>query len=161
MTSPRSRDKSAYTQDPLYHEIGRLRRRELRKRIKNDRKRRKWATDPEFRERERARRYGLSLQEFRALLAQQANACAICRKSAQRLCLDHCHSTGKVRGFLCRKCNLGLGCYDDDPNLTAAATAYLKAARGSGIGHNPLSLDQGTDCATTDDGRASPFRRMG
>jgi len=108
-----------------------MRRRELRKRIKNDRKRRKWATDPEFRERERARRYGLSLQEFRALLAQQADACAICRKSAQRLCVDHCHSTGKVRGFLCHKCNLGLGCYDDDPNLTAAATAYLKAARDS------------------------------
>lgn len=107
-----------------------MRRRHLRaarKRLDNALRRRKWAADSEYRDRTRARRYGLSLQEFRALLARQAHACAICRKSVQRLCVDHCHSTGKVRGFLCDKCNRGLGCYDDDPNLTAAATAYLKA----------------------------------
>jgi Recombination endonuclease VII len=42
------------------------------------------------------------------------------------LVLDHSHATGKVRRFLCRPCNTGLGCYKDDPNLTDAASAYLR-----------------------------------
>ena len=93
--------------------------------------RRRRATEADFRDRERARRYGLSLEELRAMLARQGNACAICRKAGVGLHIDHCHATGKVRGLLCRKCNQGLGNYNDDPSLTAAATAYLKAARGA------------------------------
>jgi hypothetical protein len=93
--------------------------------------RRKRARDPEFRDQARARRYGLSVQEYLAILARQGHACAICKRSDQPLCVDHCHTTGKVRGFLCRACNLGLGYYKDDPSLTRAATSYLEAARGS------------------------------
>lgn len=110
----------------------------------NANRRRRWASDPEYRERALARnggnyrrrhhlklQYGMSLEEYDALLARQGGACAICkRKFDKTLCVDHCHTTGGVRGLLCRKCNAGLGCYDDEPSLMLAAAAYLKAFRG-------------------------------
>jgi Recombination endonuclease VII len=75
----------------------------------------------------------MSPQDYETLFARQGGVCAICiRPSAEPLCVDHCHATGKVRGLLCRTCNTGLGHYKDDQRLTAAATAYLrKAARAA------------------------------
>ena len=119
--------------DPLYRHLTAVRRRDYRagrKETDNARRRRKRATDPDYRDKQRARRYGLTLEQFRAILARQGHACGICRRSDRPLCIDHNHATRKVRGLLCRKCNIGLGCYDDDPNFTRAATAYLEAARG-------------------------------
>jgi hypothetical protein len=69
------------------------------------------------------------LQDYRAILERQGNACGICKAPAKPLCIDHCHATGKVRGFLCRECNLGLGNYHDDPARMRAAAVYLEAAR--------------------------------
>ena len=60
---------------------------------------------------------------------RQKNVCGICKTPGKPLCVDHCHATGKVRGLLCRDCNLGLGNYKDNPVFTRAATAYLEAAR--------------------------------
>lgn len=71
----------------------------------------------------------MSVQDYEALMAQQGGACAICRKEpVGRLCVDHCHATGKVRGLLCATCNMGLGFYRDDEGLMRAAAAYLKSA---------------------------------
>jgi recombination endonuclease VII len=73
--------------------------------------------------------YGISLEDYDAMLKRQGGVCAICRKrSAERLCVDHCHVTRKVRGLLCRKCNFGLGHFSDDPDLVEAAAAYLRRA---------------------------------
>jgi hypothetical protein len=70
--------------------------------------------------------YGLSDEDYDTLLAKQGGACAICRRRPRgRLCVDHCHSTGFVRGLLCRKCNLGLGCLVDDAASLISAFAYL------------------------------------
>ena len=93
----------------------------------NARRRRRRREDPDNREKQRASRYGLSLQEVREMLARQNSACAICKKSDRRLVLDHCHVTGRVRAFLCYGCNSGLGCYNDDPSLTDGASAYLRS----------------------------------
>jgi hypothetical protein len=72
--------------------------------------------------------YGLSIEGYNALLARQGGACAICRKQPeQRLCVDHCHATKKVRRLLCRRCNLGIGYFGDDPRLLRRAVAYLEA----------------------------------
>ncbi len=77
--------------------------------------------------------YGLSPQDYDAMLAEQGGVCAICKTRPDKpLFVDHCHATGKVRGLLCHPCNAALGFMRDDPRLTAAATEYLlkAAARG-------------------------------
>jgi len=100
---------------------------EIARFLANDRARVRWALEPDYRDGKRARRYGLTLAQYRALQARQGNACAICRKVTRVLCIDHCHVTGRVRGLLCLKCNSALGFYADDPRLLRAAIAYLKA----------------------------------
>lgn len=53
------------------------------------------------------RRYGLSHEEYQAFLARP---CGIC--GAPSTTLDHCHSSGRVRGGLCQACNRRLGVYE-------------------------------------------------
>jgi hypothetical protein len=81
------------------------------------------------------RLYGISPAEYDALLAKQGGACAICRKRAKgRLCVDHCHVTGTVRGLLCNECNCALGYLKDDQASLVAALAYLGALPRDGPG---------------------------
>jgi Recombination endonuclease VII len=81
------------------------------------------------------RRYGISLAEYDALLEKQGGACAICRKRPKgRLCVDHCHVTGMVRGLLCNECNGALGYLKDDQASLVAALAYLGALPRDGPG---------------------------
>ena len=125
-------DEDSYKRDPLYLWLraeARRGRRAARKHVENARRRRRWATDQDFRDKHRARRYGLTLQDYRAMRERQKNVCGICKTPGKPLCVDHCHATGKVRGLLCRDCNLGLGNYKDNPVFTRAATAYLEASR--------------------------------
>jgi hypothetical protein len=119
-------------QDPFYLGLRldvKKARRSARREIDNASRRRRWAADADFRDRRRAGRYGLSLQDYRAILERQGNACAICKKRGRPLCIDHCHVTGQVRGLICRSCNLALGNCNDDPEVLRAAAAYLEAAR--------------------------------
>ena len=132
MSARRGSSDKSWEQDPFYQSLTRDRRRAYRASRKdfiNARVRQRRATDADFRDRERARRYGLSLEEFRAILERQGNACAICRQSGVRLYIDHCHVTRMVRRLLCGKCNTGLGFFRDDPLLLRAAADYLEAAR--------------------------------
>jgi Recombination endonuclease VII len=85
---------------------------------------------PEAERKQRLRStYGLSWDEYQAMLARQGGFCAMCKtKSNRPLCVDHCHKTGMVRGILCHPCNLTIGFCRDSTKLTRAATAYLEAA---------------------------------
>jgi hypothetical protein len=54
-------------------------------------------------------------KEFEKLLITQAGRCGICdapligkHLESNELNIDHCHTTGVVRGLLCRRCNVGL-----------------------------------------------------
>ncbi len=76
--------------------------------------------------------FGLSLDEFNAMLESQNGRCAICDQEPQntskrnwRLHVDHCHSCNGVRRLLCSTCNNGLGCFKDNPELLRKAIAYL------------------------------------
>ena len=68
--------------------------------------------------------YGISSSTVKEITAKQENVCAICGRIAS-LCVDHCHSNGKVRGMLCAKCNQGLGLFYDNPILLEKAVEYL------------------------------------
>ncbi len=57
---------------------------------------------------------------------RSTGACQICKNADKVLALDHCHSTGKLRGFICSECNLGLGKFKDSLHILAAAQAYLR-----------------------------------
>ena len=71
------------------------------------------------------RDYNLSPEEYETFLTEQDNKCQICETREPPLAIDHCHDTGKVRGLLCRKCNLGLGMFKDDFKLVSKAASYL------------------------------------
>lgn len=73
--------------------------------------------------------YNLTLEQYNEMLTQQDNKCAICGNvnNLQRLmCVDHDHVTGKIRGLLCNRCNLGLGSFTDDVELLKKAINYLE-----------------------------------
>lgn len=67
--------------------------------------------------------YGIPLDEFEQLMRE--GKCAICG-SPERLRIDHCHVSERVRGVLCDSCNKGLGFFKDDPRRLRAALRYLK-----------------------------------
>jgi hypothetical protein len=73
----------------------------------------------------RNNRYGFNDIAYSNLFSKQCGRCAICKKS-ESLVIDHDHSTGKVRGLLCRKCNIGLGMFIDSQKLLCAAGKYLQ-----------------------------------
>jgi len=78
--------------------------------------------------------YGLTGHELLHLARDQEYRCAICRdepEPGRRLAVDHDHETGAVRGLLCRRCNMALGSFRDDPHLLLAAADYLQRVRKS------------------------------
>lgn len=76
----------------------------------------------------RLKRYGLTPDDFLALLSTQEGACAVCQRVVgdEKLVIDHDHRTGKVRGLLCSPCNTALGFFRDDPATMDRAAAYLR-----------------------------------
>lgn len=69
--------------------------------------------------------YGLTAEQYRAMHAAQHGRCAICDRPDTKLVVDHCHSSGVVRGLLCNACNVGLGNFKDNASLLTNAVAYL------------------------------------
>lgn len=90
-----------------------------------------------FRANHLKRTFGISEAEYNEMLKRQNDVCAICgeaemvrqksRSGKIRLAVDHDHSTGNVRGLLCRRCNSGVA-FLDKPGWLIAASRYLQRA---------------------------------
>ena len=87
------------------------------------------------------KKYDMSLEDYDKLFAFQGGVCAICGKpepiqrsvsEQARLCVDHCHKTGMVRGLLCRRCNTAIGMMGDDIAALAKAISYLEGFKTNG-----------------------------
>ena len=75
------------------------------------------------------RNYGISLEDWNNLFELQGGRCAICKVPQSdlnsSLCVDHDHYSGKVRGLLCRHCNLVLGRVNEDSNIAQNLVRYI------------------------------------
>lgn len=95
--------------------------------------------------------YGITQKEYAALLEKQHGKCAVCGDgetkvgrtgNTRSLCVDHCHTTGVIRGLLCDRCNCTLGKVKDDANLLRRMAAYIEVAEAKYSKHvasNPIN----------------------
>jgi hypothetical protein len=80
-------------------------------------------------------KYNITEEAYAMYLESCENRCAICRKEFSQTSktetahVDHDHTTGKIRGLLCRKCNTGLGLFCDSENLLLSAVEYLRKTK--------------------------------
>ena len=92
--------------------------------------------------------YGITHDQYDAMLEAQGGACAICGRvsGGAFLSIDHDHgccpgggSCGEcIRGLLCGACNRGIGYLGDDAQRLRMAIAYLESTpRGNGIAPRP------------------------
>lgn len=77
------------------------------------------------------RKYGLTVEEYNAILRSQQDVCAICGgdSGVKGWHVDHDHVTGKIRGVLCGGCNTALGQMKDNPEILRAAADYVEKHR--------------------------------
>ena len=84
---------------------------------------------------------GLKREAYYIMLEAQGNCCKICNTDtvnvAGGLVIDHCHTSNKVRGLLCRQCNRVLGLMKDNVQNILRAAEYLDPS-GSGGALPPL-----------------------
>lgn len=76
-------------------------------------------------------RYGITLEDYYKMYHKQKGKCAICDtpkpiSGDDKMYIDHCHDTLKVRGLLCPKCNTSIARFNDDIKLLQKAINYLK-----------------------------------
>ncbi len=90
-------------------------------------------------------KFGMSLETWTEVFQYQGGCCVICKIQLQSIetihnriatkktpwknnnwSTDHCHATGKVRGILCRHCNVALGALRDNPEIALSAALYLE-----------------------------------
>lgn len=104
-----------------------------RQRKNTERETAKRKADPDkYRDKRVQKTYGVSLEFVRALFKRQGSRCPICWQVNFNWHIDHNHETGKVRGVLCNKCNMGIGLFDEDPERLRDAADYLETHDGDG-----------------------------
>lgn len=77
--------------------------------------------------------YGITMADYENMKTKQENKCYICsttfsetHKGGNTACIDHNHTTGKVRKLLCRNCNTAIGHAKEDINILKAMINYIE-----------------------------------
>lgn len=80
----------------------------------------------------RVKKFGITVTQYEDMIISQNNSCAICKKHkddftgrGKNFHIDHCHTSGKVRGLLCSNCNTGLGQFKDNVQYLENAIQYV------------------------------------
>lgn len=111
-------------------------------REKNQEKIKKYRTEYNEKNREQIRKHNkeynfrkfksdanITFEQFNEMYDKQEGKCRICGRHQtelkRRLSVDHNHTTGKIRGLLCGKCNFMLGYASDDITLLSNAIKYI------------------------------------
>ena len=79
-------------------------------------------------------RFGITADDYDVMYDKQGGCCAICgihssdytNKTKLRLHVDHCHTTGMIRGLLCNSCNTSLGGFKDSEEVLSKAITYIQ-----------------------------------
>lgn len=75
--------------------------------------------------------HGLTEEDYSKMVSDRYGLCDICKqKPSYNLYVDHCHSTLKIRGLLCRNCNSMVGFSEDEPQRLVSAAEYLRRSTG-------------------------------
>lgn len=82
------------------------------------------------------RNYNIDYKDYQQIYNRQNGKCFICQTEGftmaehhrLKLVVDHCHTTGTVRGLLCHNCNRALGLLKDNTEYLNRAIKYLEGA---------------------------------
>lgn len=92
--------------------------------------------------------------DYQMMISDQRGQCAICGfipPAGERLCIDHDHQSGEIRGLLCDSCNLLLGHAKDDLAILRKAMEYLEVG-----GHHSRFRVEGGRLISLDDSGTDP-----
>ena len=89
-----------------------------------------WEDPSKSRNNDLKRLYGITLNEYNQMLVDQNHKCITCGTTDPggkhgKFMVDHCHSTGEVRGLLCKSCNIALGEVKDNRQTLLNMVEYL------------------------------------
>ena len=77
------------------------------------------------------KKYGINIEQYNEIFKNQGYVCAICGSDKPRgygrMCVDHNHLTGKIRGILCQPCNTSIGKMMENPNLIRKLALYVES----------------------------------
>lgn len=108
--------------------------------------------------------YGLTPDQYDALLKMQGGRCAICRArpKSKRLAVDHDHKTGAVRGLCCSRCNHDLlGSAWDSQAMVTALWHYLNTPPASGSWVTPEEQPPLSASVTARESSRASFAALG
>ena len=104
---------------------------ENKEKIKERNKKWKNKNKEKIRDQNLKRMYGISSLDYENILESQHGKCCIClihwtqTKENRKLVVDHCHTTGKIRGLLCMNCNKSLGFLKDNKEIISNMLIYI------------------------------------
>ena len=92
---------------------------------------RKKPTPEKLRQKSYREKHGITVEQYDVMFAAQHGRCAICGtttpgKNVRNFTVDHCHQTSRIRGLLCRSCNMALGLLHDSVPAILKAADYLQ-----------------------------------